>query len=126
MHTMIRATALVQLALVAPAVLFLAAVFVGIGDPPQYELAHIARRIVAWYAGRPPTLWLLLLALPCAAAIAGAVALLRAWYGDVDQAATARPSLATIPAPLATLLVGTTTLLSESIIGIVVLHMLAN
>src|SRR4051812_18738958 len=125
MRTMIRATALVQLALVAPAVLFLAAVFVGIGDPPQYELAHIARRIVAWYAGRPPTLWLLLLALPCAAAIAGAAALLRAWHGD-DGATTARPCLATIPAPIATLLAGATTLMSAGIMGIVVLHMLAN
>jgi hypothetical protein len=126
MRKTVRTAAVVQLVLIAPAVLFLTAVFVGIGDPPQYELAHIARGIVAWYAGRVWTLWFLLLALPCAAAIAGGGTLLRAWHAGDDQPLAPRPSLAMIPAPLATLVVGATTLMSAAIMAVVVLHMLAN
>jgi hypothetical protein len=100
-------------------------VLVAAGDPPQYELAHMAQRIVTWYAGRGWTLWLLLLALPCAVAATG-VTLLRSWYDDVVLPHATSPSSVTIPAPLATLVVAWATLTSAGIVVIVVLHMLAN
>ena len=102
------------------------AVLVAAGDAPQYELARIAQRIVMWYSARMWTLWLLLLALPFAVLVTGSATLLRSWNHDVELPHAARQSLATIPAPLATLFVAGTTLTSAGILAIVVLHMLAN
>ena len=66
MRTLTRVVAAMQLALIFPAALFMTSVLVGAGDAPQYDLAHIAQRIVMWYSARMWTLWLLLLALPFA------------------------------------------------------------
>jgi hypothetical protein len=112
-----------QLVLIVPAALFMTAVLVAAGDAPRYDLARVAQRIVIWYSGRMWTLWLLLLALPCVVLIAGCATLLAAW-NEVPH--SARQSLATIRAPLATLGVAGTTLASAAILAIVVLHMLAN
>ena len=126
MRALTRGIAAIQLALIWPAALFLTAVLVGAGDPPQYELAHIAQRIVTWYSARAWTLWLLLLALPCAVVITGCATLLRSWYDDVALPHATRASLATIPAPLAMLVVAWATLTSACIMVVVALHMLAN
>ena len=124
-RTLTRLVAATQVALIFPAVLFLTAVLVGTGDPPQYDLARIAQRIVMWYEGQW-ALWLLLLALPFAVLVSGCATLRRCWHGDVELPQAARRSLAAIPAPLATLVVAWTTLTSAGILTIVVLHMLAN
>jgi hypothetical protein len=127
MRMLIRIVAAMQLALICPAALFMAAVLVGAGDPPQYDLARLAQRVVMWYSARMWTLWLLLLALPFAVLVAGCVTLLRSWNRDVALPHAARQSLATmIPAPLATFFVAGTTLTSAGILAVVVLHMLAN
>lgn len=126
MRTLTRIVAAMQLALILPAALFMTAVLVAAGDPPQYDLARIAQRIAMWYSTRMWTLWLLLLALPCAVLITGCATLLRSWNHDAELPHVARQSLATIPAPLATLVVAGTTMISAGILAIVVLHMLAN
>ena len=126
MRTLTRVVAAMQLALIFPAALFMTAVLVRAGGAPQYDLARIAQRIVMWYSARMWTLWGLLLVLPFAVLIAGCAMLRHSWNGDVDLPHAARPSLALIPAPLATLVVAGTTLASASILAIVVLHMLAN
>ena len=105
---LMRVVAAVQAALIAPAALFLASVLVGTGDPPQYELAHVAHRIVAAYAGRGWTLWLLLLALPGGALLSGSAALAQSGV---------RP---------ATLAVAGATVAAAGILAVVVLHTLAN
>lgn len=115
-----------QLALVVPAALFLTAVLVASGRGPQYDLARFAQRIVMWYSARIWTLWLLLLALPFAALLTGGATLLGRWNRDFGLPHNARQSLAMIPAPVATLLIAGTTLISAGIVAIVVLHMLAN
>lgn len=120
MRTLTRLTATIQLALIFPAALFLTAVLVGAGSATQYDLGHVAGQIVAWYAARMWTLWLLLLALPLAALVTGCRALLRRWNPDDGPA---RRSLA---APVATLFVAGMTLLSAGILAVVVLHMAAN
>ena len=122
---MTRTVAIVQTALIFPAALFLTSVLVGVGDPPQYELAHVARRIVAWYAGKRWTLELLLILLPLAALAAGGATLLQTWSGE-PHAGTPRTSLAAMPAPIATLFVGWATLTSMGILAVVALHMMAN
>jgi len=123
---MTRAVAIVQVAFILPAAVFLTSVLVSVGDPPQYELAHLAQRIVAWYSGKPWTLEFLLILLPLVALVAGCTMLLRSWKGDPQPAPPVRPALAAIPAPVATLFVGWATLTSASILGVVALHMLAN
>jgi hypothetical protein len=126
MRTLIRGVAAMQLALICPAALFMSAFLVGAGDPPQYDLARIAQRIVTLYSGRMWTLWLLLLALPFTALVAGFVTLRRSWNGDTDTAPAGQHALAMIPAPIATLFVAGTTSISACILAVVVLHMLAN
>ncbi len=125
MRTLTRLVAILQLALIGPAAFFLTAVLVGTGDPPQYDLAHLAHRVTSWYVARSWTL-LLLLVLPFAALVTGFAMLGYSWNGDVRFPATARPSLAAIPAPVATLVVAWATLTSAAILAIVVLHMAAN
>ena len=123
---LIRLVAGLQAALIFPAVLFLAAVLVGAGDPPQYELARVAQGIVTWYSARMWTLWLLLLMLPLAVLAAGCVTLLGSWKRAAERPIAARPSLATLPAPVATFFVVGTTFTSAGVLAVVVLHMLAN
>src|SRR5215467_839061 len=115
MRAMTRAVAIVQVVFILPAALFLTSVLVGVGDPPQFELAHVAQRIVAWYSGKAWTLEFLLILLPFVALVAGCTMLLRSWKGEPQPAPTMRLSLATIPAPVATLFVGWATLTSASI-----------
>jgi hypothetical protein len=126
MRILTRVTAAIQLALILPAALFMIAVLVGAGDAPQYDLARVAHRVVMWYSARMWTLWLLLMALPFAVFITGCATLVRSWNHDIELPHGVRQSLATIPAPLATLFVAGTTLTSAGILAIVVLHMLAN
>jgi hypothetical protein len=126
MRTLTRLIAAVQLALIAPAALFLTAVLVSAGDAPQYDLARVAQRIVVWYSARAWTLWFLLLALPLAVLVTGCATLLRSWNHEAELQHPARQSLAMITAPLATLFVAGMTLTSASILAVVVLHMLAN
>jgi hypothetical protein len=120
-----RVTAAVELALIAPAALFLTAVLVGAGDPPQHDLALVAHRIVAWYAGRGWTLWLLLVAMPVTAVAGGAAALFRA-SPDPDAADYPQLTLASVFEPIATLLVGWATLTAAAILIVVALHVAAN
>jgi hypothetical protein len=123
---MTRAVAAIQTACILPAALFLTSALVGLGDPPQYELAHAAQRVVAWYSRQQWTLEILLILLPFAALVAGCSMLLRSWKGETQAATPVQPALAAIPAPVATLFVGWATLTSAGILGVVALHMLAN
>src|SRR3954452_22476464 len=126
MRILIRVVAAMQLALLIPAVLFLGSVLIGAGHPPQDELANAAQRLVVWYSARTWTLWFLLLALPLAVVITGGATLLWTWNYDAELPPLVRQSLANIPAPLATLVVAATTMMSAGIVAVVTLHMLAN
>ncbi|OLC91648.1 MAG: hypothetical protein DMG35_17335 [Acidobacteria bacterium] len=126
MRTRTRIVAALELALIFPAALFMMALAVRNMLPLQYEPAHIAQRIIVWYSGRMWTLWVLLLALPFAVLITGAVTLLRDRDRDVGLPNTARQSLAVLREHPAKLLVAATTLTAAGILVIVVLHMLAN
>ena len=55
-----RISAFLQLVLILPAALFMAALVVRNLGPLRYEPAHTAQQIVMWYAGRLWTLWVLL------------------------------------------------------------------
>jgi hypothetical protein len=117
MQTGKRAIATTELLLILPAALFMTALLVRTLQPLQNEPARTAERIVAWYAERQWTLWVLLIALPFAVLVTGGATLIR---GDVRQ------SLSAIRANPATLFVAAATLTAAVFLVIVVLHMLAN
>jgi hypothetical protein len=71
------------LALVGPAVLFIAALGLRQVPPPGSEPARTADRIVRWYAAHPQlALWVLLLLLPFTAFILGSTTLLQTWLDN--------------------------------------------
>ena len=59
MKTIPRFIAVLELLLIFPAVLFMSSLFVRSIQPLQYEPAHMAQRIVDWYAASPHVgLWI--------------------------------------------------------------------
>ena len=121
-----RVIAFIELVLICPAALFMAALVLRNLQPLQSEPAHSAQQLVMWYAGRMWTLWVLLLGLPFTVLVTGCAALLHSWNRDVVMPSTALQSLGMIRADLATLVIAATTLIAGFILAIVVLHMLAN
>jgi hypothetical protein len=110
MKTWQGVVAVLEVALLAPAALFMMAVFM------QGAFTHPknAEALAGWYAARMWTLWLLLVALPFAALIMGGLTLLRP------------ASLQVMREHLATFCVAASTLAAAAILAIVVLHMAAN
>lgn len=127
MNTLKRAIAATELLLIFPAALFMTALFVRNLQPPQYEPAHTAERIVTWYAVRPRVgLWVLLIALPLAVLVTGCVTLLRSWSDDAELRQAARHTRAAIRAHLATLFVAAATLTAGGVLAVVALHVLTD
>ncbi len=121
------ALAAAELALILPASLFMAALFARNLQPPPYEPAHAAGRVVAWYAARPGVgLWVLLVALPLLALVAGSGMLQHAWRGDAELRRAAGRVLSSLRAHLAALVVAVATLAAGGILAIVAVHMAAN
>ena len=119
-----RLIALLQLALILPAALFMASLVVRNLGPLEYEPAHTAQQIVMWYAGRLWTLWVLLFTLPSIVLAIGYVAL-RNRNCDTEQHSTRQPIASTHPHwPERFLYV--TTVASAGMLAVVVFHVLAH
>ena len=118
-----RALAAAHLLLISPAVLFLVAVIV---QRLQNEPGHTAHQIVLWYAARMWTLWVLLLALPLSVLISGCFLLLRDSSGSAQVANLPQKALAVLHPAGARTSVAVTTLTAAVIVGVVIVHMLAN
>ena len=99
-----------QFLLILPAAFFMFAVFARGAFAP----ADGATQVVHWFEARMWTLWVLLLALPCAAFVAGAATLLRS------------ETTAVLRAHFGTLCVAAMQVAAAGILAIVVLHMAAN
>jgi hypothetical protein len=122
-----HAIATLELLLIFPATLFMTSLFVRNLQPPQYEPARTAERIVAWYAARLHLgLWVLLIALPMAVLGIGCATLVRSWGADAELRQSVRQTLALVRAHLATLLIAAATLTAGGILGIVALHMVSD
>ena len=121
-----RALAATHLLLISPAVLFLIAVIVQRLQPLQREPAHTAQHIVMWYAERMWTLWILLLALPLAVLISGCISLLQDSSGRAQIASFAQRALTALHPAGARTSIAVTTATAAVIVGVVILHMLAN
>lgn len=127
MLTTKRAIAALELLLVFPGALFMTALFVRNLQPPQYEPAHTASRLVDWFAARPHLgLDVFLIALPFAAFIIGCAAVLRGWRGDAELRQATLQTLAAVRAHLAALLIAAATLVAAGILAIVALHMVTD
>ncbi len=126
LSTIKRTIATTELLLIAPAALFMTALFVRNVQPEQYEPAHTAQQIVMWYGARPWTLWVGLMALPLAVLVTGCVTVLRGWHDDTELQQAARQTLAAIRAHLATLCVAAATVAAAGVLAIVALHSLTD
>ena len=119
------AIAAMELLFIFPAALFMTALFMRNLQPPQYQPAHTAAQIVAWFAVRPRIgLWGLLIALPFTVLVTGSGTLLRRWKNEDALRQATGHTLAEARAHLATLLVAVATFAAGGILAIVGLHLL--
>ncbi len=122
-----RAIALLELLLVFPAALFMTALFVRNCQPPPYEPAQTARRLVDWYAARPfLCLDIFLIAMPLVAFVIGGATVLRHWRNDPDLRQAAREAILVLRAHTASVLIAAATLLAGGILAIVALHLITD
>lgn len=127
MKTILRPIAAAELLLVAPAALFMTALFVRNLQPQQYEPARTAARIVALYASSTRIgLWLLMIALPLAVLTAGSIVLVRCWRADSALRQAARQAMAALRAHLAVFMIACATGSAFAILAIVALHLITD
>lgn len=125
MKTFRPALAALELTLLGPAVLFMAALVVRSLQPLQFEPAHTAQRIVDWYAARTHLgLWIFLIGLPLFVLLTGYISLLRSWLSDPALRASAAACALTMRRHGAMLLLALSTATSAGILAIVALHLI--
>lgn len=119
--------AALELLLIFPAVLFMAALFARSIQPVQFEPAHSAQRIVDWFAARTHIgLWLFLIAFPLTVLVTGCISLVRNWRNDASLREAARATLAALRSHLAAILVAAATAVAGGILAVVALHLLTD
>lgn len=113
-------------ALVGPAVLFVAALVLRQVPPPDSQPARTADRIVKWYAAHPQfALWVLLFLLPLTTFVLGSAALMRTWDNNPKLQYYAWRALAEIPEHWPALSIGGTTLLAAGVLAMITGHLFA-
>lgn len=116
-----------ELLLVLPAVLFMVSLFARNLQPTQYQPAHAADQIVAWFAASPRVgLWILLIALPFTVLTTGGLVLLKNWRSDPELRRIARETFGAFRGHLAILCVAAATLSAGAILAIVSLHLITD
>ena len=114
------------LALVGPAVLFVAALAIRQVPPPESQPARTADRIVKWYAAHPQfALWVLLLLLPLSTFLLGSAALMRTWDDNPKLQYYTWRALAEIPEHWPALSIGGATLLAAGVLAMMTGHLFA-
>ena len=114
------------LALVGPALLFVAALLLRQVPPPESQLARTADRIVKWYAAHPQfALWVLLLLLPVSTFLLGTAALMRTWDNNPELQYYTWRALAEIPEHWPALSIGGATLLAAGVLAMITGHLFA-
>jgi hypothetical protein len=114
------------LALVGPAVLFVAALSLRQVLPPESQPARTADRIVKWYAAHPLfALWVLLLLLPVSTFLLGSAALMRTWDNNPELQYYTWRVLTEIPEHWPALSIGGATLLAAGVLAMITGHLFA-
>jgi len=125
MNAIRRTLATLEVVLILPASLFMAALLVRSVQPQQFEPAHTAQLIVDWYAARTHVgLWLFLMALPLAALTIGCITLLRSVRSDPALRHAMHECAGAIRRHFAVVVVALATAASAVILGIVALHVI--
>jgi hypothetical protein len=117
-----RLVAVTVLLLILPAGIFMAALLLRLLPPLQ----DLAGQVVAWYAGRLWTLWVLLVGLPLLGLFIGAVALLRTWNEDPHLRLALRHPLSALRAYRSTFFAALVTLFAGIFLVVAGLHVLMN
>jgi hypothetical protein len=125
-RTLERLIAAVQLLLIAPAAVFMGSLVLRAIQPQDHEPAHTAQRIVVWYAGRPWTLSLWLIALPLAVLTLGGVSLIRNWQADPRLRDASLRTLGAIRAHFWMLLIALISFAAACILAIVGVHVITD
>jgi hypothetical protein len=128
MNTRNRAIAAVELLLISPAALFMAALFVRNITPLPNEPSRSAERLVQWYTHLPVHigLWGVLMAMPLTVFVLGCGTLLYAWTADAELRDAALRTFAAIRAHLAMVLVAAATVAAGGILAVVAVHALTD
>ena len=127
MNAIRRYIATVEFLFVLPASLFMTALFLRNIQPPQYEPAQTARRLVDWFSARPLLgLDVCLIALPFTALVIGCATVVRSWRSDPQLRDAALQTLAALRAHLAAVFIVLATLIAGGILAIVALHVITD
>ena len=127
MRTLRSDLATLELLLIAPATLFMTALFVRNLQPQQFEPAHTAQRIVDWYAARTHLgLWIFLIGFPLAVLLIGCVSLMRTWRADPTLRLTAHEWTVSLRRHFAVIVVALATATSAAVLAIVALHLITD
>lgn len=126
MKTIRRALATIEVVLIFPAALFMAALFMRNVQPQQFEPAHTAQRIVEWYAARTHLgLWLFLMAFPLTVLAIGGASLARSWRSDAELRQAVCEGARAIRRHFPTLVIALAAAAAAVILSIVALHLIA-
>jgi hypothetical protein len=119
-----RVVATVELLLILPAAVFMAALLVRNVTPLPKEPAQSAQRLVMWFAHLPPHLglWGMLTMMPLAVLLTGGTFLLRSWREDAQF----RQLVKAVRANMATLFIAGATLSAGGILAFVAVHMMTD
>ena len=127
MNSIKRSIAVIELLFVFPAVLFMTALFVRDIQPPQFEPAQSAQRLVDWFAARPHLgLDVCLIALPFVAFVIGCATVLRTWRNDANFRQAVTGMLSAVRAHMAALLIAGATVVAGGILAIVAIHVITD
>jgi ABC-type Fe3+ transport system permease subunit len=122
-----RALAAAELLLVFPAALFMTSLFVRDVQPPQFEPAQTARRIVEWFSGHIVLgMGVFLIGLPLLALVIGCAAVAHGWRADPGLRQAALDVLAAVRAHFAMLLIAGASLIAGGILAIVAIHVITD
>jgi hypothetical protein len=114
------------LALVGPAVLFVAALLIRQVSPPESQPARTADCIVKWYASHPQfALWVLLFLLPASTFVLGSAALMRTWDNNPELQYYTWRALVELPEHWPALSIGGATLLAAGVLAMITGHLFA-
>ena len=120
-----RGVVAAELLLIAPSVVFMGALIARQIPPLESEPGYTAQAIVGWYADRPWTLWILLIAFPFAVLVIGCASLMRSWMRDRQKLRAERRRNREAER-VATTSVATATVTAGIVLAVVAAHMLAN
>jgi len=115
-----KTIAIIELLLILPATLFMAALFLR-----QVQPAVQTGLLVDWFSHHVVLgLYVFLVAMPFAAFLVGCAVVLRSWHNDAEFRQTALRIFTGVRTEVASVLIAAATLMAGGILGLVAMHMI--